>query len=52
MEVKYDKEQMYYNIKLWYQQGLWTAEMVQEAVTHGVLTQEQCDEILASKPNP
>lgn len=29
-----------------YNQGLWTAEMVQNAVTKGIITQEQAYEIL------
>lgn len=37
---------MYEKIKKWYEQKLWTVEMVQNAVTKGVLTQEQADEIL------
>lgn len=36
-------------ITLWYAQGLWTAEMVQNAVQKNVLTQEEADEILATK---
>lgn len=36
-------------IALWYAQGLWTAEMVQNAVEKGLLTQEEADEILAIK---
>lgn len=36
-------------ITLWYAQGLWTAEMVQNAVEKGLLTQEEADEILAAK---
>lgn len=37
-------------IALWYAQGLWTAEMVQNAVKKNLLTQEEADEILATKP--
>lgn len=33
-------------IALWYAQGLWTAEMVQNTVEKGLLTQEEVDEIL------
>lgn len=40
---------MYEKIKKWYEQGLWTAEMVQNAVEKGVITQDQCDEIIRSK---
>ena len=36
-------------IALWYSQGLWTAEMVQNAVEKGFLTKEEADEILATK---
>lgn len=36
-------------IALWYAQGLWTAEMVQNAVKKNLLTQEEVDEILATK---
>ena len=36
-------------IAIWYAQGLWTAEMVQNAVKKNLLTQEEADEILATK---
>lgn len=36
-------------IKKNYIKGLWTAALVKMAVKKGVITQEQCDEILASK---
>lgn len=36
-------------IALWYAQGLWTAEMVQNAVQKNILTREEADEILAIK---
>lgn len=36
-------------IALWYVQGLWTAEMVQNAVEKSLLTQEEADEILSIK---
>lgn len=36
-------------IKNNYIKGLWTAALVKMAVKKGVITQEQCDEILASK---
>ena len=39
---------MYEKIKRWYQQGLWTAQMVQNAVKKGVLTAEEAAEILAA----
>lgn len=34
-------------IAKWYKQGLWTAKMVQNAVTKGKLTEEEAEEILA-----
>lgn len=34
-------------IKKWYKMGLWTAEMVQNAVTKGKLTAEEAAEIIA-----
>lgn len=37
---------MYEKIKKWYKQGLWSAEMVQNAVEKGILTPEQAAEIL------
>ena len=37
---------MYEKIKKWYEQGLWTAEMVKQAVKKSVVTQAECDEIL------
>ncbi len=36
---------MYEKIRRWYEQGLWTAAMVQSAVAKGVLTQDQAVEI-------
>lgn len=36
-------------IKKNYIKGLWTASLVKMAVKKGVITQAQCDEILASK---
>lgn len=35
------------DIRKYYTAGLWTADMVQNAVAKGKLTQEQCNEILA-----
>lgn len=32
----------------WYKQGLWTKEMVQNAVDKGVLTSEEAAELLSS----
>ena len=40
---------MFYKIKTWYEQGHWTADMVENAVKKGKITQEECDEILASR---
>ena len=37
---------MYEKIKKWYKQGLWTEEMVRNAVGKGILTEEQAEEIL------
>ena len=34
-------------IAKWYRQGLWTAQMVRNAVTKGKLTEEEAEEILA-----
>ena len=36
---------MYERIKKWYKQGLWTKEMVQNAVDKGVITADQLKEI-------
>lgn len=33
-------------IAQWYSQGLWTSEMVQDAVGKGILTQEDYTEII------
>lgn len=35
-------------IAKWYNQGLWTEEMVLNAVTKGILTEEQAAEIVGS----
>jgi uncharacterized XkdX family phage protein len=37
---------MYEKIKRWYTLGLWTAEMVQNAVDKGIITEEQAAEIM------
>lgn len=37
---------MFEKIQFWYKTGLWTAEMVRNAVNKGVITQEQADEIM------
>lgn len=36
---------MYERIMKWYKQGLWSAEMVKNAVIKGVITKEQYKEI-------
>ena len=38
---------MFEKIKRWYKQGLWTEQMVQNAVEKGVITQEQYKEIVS-----
>ena len=35
-------------IAKWYRQGLWTAQMVKNAVTKGKLTEEEAAEILSA----
>ena len=40
---------MYEKIKKWYKQGLWTEEMVLNAVDKGILTAEQAAEILGQE---
>ena len=35
-------------IAKWYKQGLWSAEMVQNAVSKGILTADEAAEILGS----
>ena len=37
---------MFDKIKKWYEQGLWTEQMVMNAFLKGVLTEEQMNEIL------
>lgn len=37
---------MFEKIKKWYKQGLWTEQMVLNAVGKGILTEDQADEIL------
>ena len=37
---------MFEKIKRWYKQGLWTETMVLNAVSKGVLTEEQANKIL------
>lgn len=40
---------MFEKIKKWYKQGLWSAEMVQNAENKGILTAEEVEEILKTK---
>lgn len=40
---------MFEKIKKWYKQGLWNEKWVNNAVTKGVLTEEQAAEILAQE---
>lgn len=40
---------MYEKIKKWYKQGLWTEEMVLNAVKKGIITEEQAKEILSQE---
>ena len=37
---------MFEKIKRWYMQGLWTGQMVKNAVIKGIITEEQENEIL------
>lgn len=37
---------MFERIKKWFEQGLWTEQMVRNAVKKGVLTEAQAEEIL------
>ena len=37
---------MFEKIKKWYNMGLWTSVMVQDAVNKGVLTKEEAAEII------
>lgn len=37
---------MFEKIKRFYDLGLWTEEMVKNAVDKGVITEEQCNEIV------
>ena len=39
---------MFERIKKWYSMGLWTAQMVENAVIKGVLTADEAAEILSS----
>lgn len=37
---------MYEKIKKWYKQGLWTEEMILNAVKKGIITEAEVNEIL------
>jgi hypothetical protein len=39
---------MFEKINRWYKQGLWTSEMVLNAITKGVITEKQASEILGA----
>lgn len=38
---------MFEKIKKWYKQGLWSEQMVRNAVEKGVITEEQFAELIA-----
>ena len=40
---------MFEKIKKWYNQGLWSAEMVRNAVVKGVITEKQYKDIVGEK---
>lgn len=40
-----EHSKMYEKIKKWYEQGLWTDEMVHEAINKGLITEEEYREI-------
>lgn len=40
---------MHEKIKKWYKQGLWTKEMVQNAVKKGVITEDEASAILCKE---
>ena len=40
---------MFEKIKKWYDQGLWSEDMVQTAADKGIITQEQAAEILCKE---
>ncbi len=37
-------------IRLWYEQGLWTEQMLRNAVAKGFLTQAQYEQIIGQSP--
>lgn len=43
---------MYERIKKWYKQGLWTSDMVRNAVVKGVITESQFTEITGENYTP
>ena len=38
---------MYEKIKRFYDLGLWTEDMVRNAVAKGIITEEECEQILS-----
>ena len=42
---------MFERIKLWYNKGLWTENMVRNAVVKGVITESQFEEIVGHPYN-
>ena len=42
---------MFEKIKKWYNDGVWSAKRVHDAVIMGKITQEECDEILGVNDN-
>jgi len=38
---------MYEKIKRFYNLGLWTEKMVRDAVTKGIITEEECEQIVS-----
>lgn len=39
---------MFEKIKKWYKQGLWTQDMVHNALEKGIISQDQYDEIISN----
>ena len=37
---------MFEKIKKWYTQGLWSAQMVEQAAQKGVITRTECNELI------
>lgn len=42
---------MYDKIKRWYECGLWTSEMVEQAASKKVITQDEAKDILGGEKN-